>query len=118
MLQSVTTTKTPRRIPSLCSTTGVCWRESICVAGAGAAIRRLLPTSVELCRPPAKVPYSAEIGRLLPTFAGLKLFCPKFPPSFPLKGEALNDRRLHGCAATVMPFLSALSGERGRSPRR
>lgn len=72
MLQSVTTPKTPRRIPRLCSTTGVCWRESISVAGADAAIRRLLPTSAELCRPPMKMVYSAAIRRLPPTLADQK----------------------------------------------
>jgi len=72
MQQSVTTQNTLRRIPSLCSTTGVCWRNVVSANGAGAVIRRLLPTSAVLCRPPANVPYIAVIGRLLPAFADLK----------------------------------------------
>jgi hypothetical protein len=62
----------PRRIPSLCSTTGVCWRKSVWAAGAGAVVCRILPTSAVLCRPPANVPYSDVIGRLLQTIADLK----------------------------------------------
>ncbi len=83
MQQPVTTQNTQGRIPSLCSTTGVCCRNAVAATGAGAAIRRIVPTSAVLCRPPAKMPYRAVIRRLSPTMADLKVFCPEFPLPFP-----------------------------------
>ena len=118
MQQSVTTQKTARRIPSLCSTTGVCWRKPISVTGAGAAIRRLLPTGAVLCRPPAKMPCSAAICRLLPTFADLKFLVQnsrcRSLSVWRRMVEALNDRRTPWVGREAAHVLSpALSGERG-----
>jgi len=76
MQQSVTTQKTPPRIPTLCSTTGVCcWkdrRESECER----ANCQLLPTNANFCQLPMEMPTIANICRFLATFAKVSFFVP------------------------------------------
>jgi hypothetical protein len=116
MQQSVTTQKTPRRIPSLCSTTGVCRWKPVSATGTGAVIRRLLPSSAVLCRPPAKMPHRAAIRTFSPTFADLKFLVHNSLRYSLNGGSAERQNGLQGCAARpLMPFSPALPGGRGYS---
>ena len=107
----------PRRIPPLCSTTDVCWRKPVSATGLGAVIRRLLPTSAVLCRPPSRMPYRAVICRLSPTFADRgdpQRFLSEIPSAIPLIVEGLKaDGPVRHAASALNALFPALLVERG-----